>query len=110
MELNAFSYMQAADNKEKDQPMRFNRAILCLAPLLLGACATPPRMAPAVSLEVSGLQQCNVARFAAALTADAAITSVPPGNAPVALCRVRGTYAHLTALVSSDENHFLIGA
>ena len=90
--------------------MRFDRATLCLAPLLLGACATPPRMAPAVSVEVFGLQQCNLARFAAALPADAAITSVPPGTAPVAHCRVRGTSAHLTALVPGDESHFLIGA
>ena len=107
---NTSAYRQAADNEEKDHPMRFDRATLCLAPLRLGACATPPRMAPAVSLEVSGLQQCNLARFAAALPADAAITSVPPGTAPVAHCRVRGTYAHLTALVPGDENHFLIGA
>ena len=107
---NASAYRQAADNEEKDHSMRFDRATLCLAPLLLGARATPPRMAPAVSLEFSGLQQSNLARFAAALSADAAITSVPPGTAPVAHCRVSGTYAHLTALVSGDENHFLIGA
>ena len=107
---NASACRQAADNEEKDQPMRFDRATLCLAPFLLGACASPPRMAPAVSLEVSGLKQCNLARFAAALLADAAITSVMPGTAPVAHCRVRGTYAHLTATVPGDENHFLIGA
>lgn len=67
-------------------------------------------MAAVVSLEVSGLQQSNLARFAAALPADAAITSVTPGTAPVAHCRVRGTYAHLTAIVPGDENHLLIGA
>ena len=104
---NASACRQAADNEEKDQPMRFDRATLCLAPFLLGS---PPRMDPAVSLEVSGLQQCNLARFAAALLADAATTSVRPGTAPVANCRVRGSYAHLTATVPGDENHFLIGA
>ena len=90
--------------------MRFDRATLCLELPLLGACATPSRLAPAVSLEVSGLRQCNLARFAAALPADAAITSVSPGTAPVAHCRVRCTYAYLTALVPGDKNHFLIGA
>ena len=90
--------------------MRFDRATLCLAPLLLSACATPPRRAATVSLEFSELKQCNLARFAAALPADAEIRSFTPGTAPVAHCRVRGTFAHLPAIAPGDEKHLLVAA
>ena len=65
-------------------------------PLLLAACASNDSLRPfspptAVPRQVSSVELCQSATFAATLPAGAAITSATRGTTPLPHCRLRGT-------------------